>query len=105
MENDFDFILTERALNKITIDNVAAHGIHLLNVTAADQFALRHPVAYQANNVGPGLNKLLDEPRPEQACAAGDENGSISPEGIHSDHTFHGVCSLAQSSFRCWYSR
>ena len=36
---------------------------------------------------------------PEQSRAAGDEDRAISPEnGIHSDHTFHGVC-LARPEF------
>src|ERR1019366_357475 len=105
MKDDFDFVLAEGALDEITVDDIAAHGIDLLNATAAHEFALRNPVAYQADNIRAGVNELLDEPRPEQSRAACDQDRAISPKRIHSDHTFQGVCSLAQSSFRYWYSR
>ena len=100
MKDDFDFILTKRALNEIAVGDIPAHGIDLFDAPAADEFALRNPVAHEANDVRTRFKQLLHQPRTEQSGAAGDEDRAISPKRIHSAHTFHGVFSLAQSSFR-----
>src|ERR1700674_4727885 len=62
MKHDFDFVLAQGALDEITVDNVAAHSVDLLNPTAAHEFTLRNPVANQAHNIRAGINELLDEP-------------------------------------------
>ena len=63
MKDDFDFVLAERALDQISIDDIAAHGVDLFDATAAHEFALRNPVAHQANNIRAGVDELLDQPR------------------------------------------
>ena len=51
---------------------------------AADELALRHPVADQADDVGPGLEQAADEPAADQAGRPGHEGRPILPEGAHS---------------------
>src|SRR4029077_16847239 len=50
MEDNFDFVLAQGALDQVTVDNIAAYGIDLLNTSAAHEFALRNPVPSQATH-------------------------------------------------------
>ena len=62
MEHGTDLVLAEHALEQRLVAHVAAHHADPLQQACADQLALRHPVAEQADHVGAELDQTPHEP-------------------------------------------
>ena len=91
MEHGVDLVLAERALEQRAVADVAADHADPLEQAGADQLALGHPVAQQADHVGAELDQAPHQPAAEQAGRAGHEDGAVAPPaGVHA-HTFHGA--------------
>jgi hypothetical protein len=55
------FALAEHPLEQIPVGNIAAHRL-FRDATVLHAFALRNPVAHQANNPGVDIEELRNEP-------------------------------------------
>jgi len=80
MNDGVDLILTKRTFHRLLIAPVAAHDFHPLQQRALDQFALRHPVAQEANYVSVRSQQSPHKPTTKQSTRARDEHRPILPE-------------------------
>ena len=69
VEDGVDFVFAERALRYRLVADVAADDLDAFDQPRAHELGLRHPVAHQADDVGPGLGKRRDEPAADQAAS------------------------------------
>ena len=58
MKDGVDLMFAQRPLQQRLVAHVAAHQFDFVDHAAADQFALRHPVAHQADDVRPGRHAV-----------------------------------------------
>ena len=71
----------------------------------ARRFAVRHPVAHQADDAGAGVQQPADQPAAHQSRGPRHQHRMVLPERWVHSHTFHGALPLAQRSLRILYSR
>ena len=55
MDDSVDLILAQCAFQDFAVSHVSAHDFDLFDQTGADQFALRNPIADEADYVRAGL--------------------------------------------------
>ena len=83
----------------------AVHDAGAHDVAAADQLALRIPVAHERDDVGAVLEQPLDEPRADDARGAGHEDAAFTPVRSVTAISFQGALPLAHSSSSSFRSR
>jgi len=104
MENRIDLMLDQRALERGVVFDGGGDDSNLRNQTAADQLALRVPIAHQRGDLRALAQQMPNQPRAHQASCAGDQNASGLPESAQT-HTFHGACPEVHSFSSSIFSR
>ena len=89
-----DFVFAQHALQQRLVAHVPAYAGHFLQQAGTHQLALRRPIAYQADNLGPGRHHTTHKPTAHQPGGARNKRGAIPPkltvERLAHAHTLHG---------------
>lgn len=99
MKDGINFVLTQGALEKIAVTDIAAHNLDGTKCAGVHHFALGNPVAYDANNIRAGFTQTSGKPTSNQAGGARDQSGTIPPKRTIQAQTFHGALPDFQRSF------
>ena len=69
-----DFVFSQRSFDEIAFVQVASNYIYAFELAGANEFRLRHPVSYEANQVYTVLDETFCQPPANKAGCAGEQD-------------------------------